>query len=390
MDSGQARHDVGTAAAADAGGVDAALLGDFLATLTDAAAGGRRLRRRELEACAAAGRTAATAGVPLRALVDLYLSAAWRLWRDVPAVSRGNAERVRAAALSMLRATDDGVAALAEGFQLARADLSRLQEGARHDVLEALLAGGRRAIDAAGPAMELGLVVSGPLAVLVASRPGGLTGPAHAGLPGRVERALQGRHGDAQPLVLTRSGELICVFAAPDPSAVAEVRVAVSGALDDRLGGAGTWRAAVSSRRSGASGVRISHDEARYALELADRLSLPDAVVDATDLAVYRVLLRDRPAVDDLVVTTLTPLLAARGGPGPLLETLAAFYASGCVATATAARLHLSVRAVTYRLARITDLLGRDPGDPAERLTVQAAVTAARLLDWPRVPLTRA
>jgi len=60
------------------------------------------------------------------------------------------------------------------------------------------------------------------------------------------------------------------------------------------------------------------------------------------------------------------------------------------VATHTAARLHLSVRAVTYRLARVADLLGRDPSDPADRLTLHAAVTAARLLDWPRTPLDTA
>lgn len=388
MENERSLRAVGAAAAEDAGGVEPDLLGDFLATITVAAAAGRRLRRRELEACSAEGRRAATAGVALRALVDLYLSAAWRLWRDVPEVSQGDADRVRAAALSMLRATDDGVAALAEGFQLARADLSRLHEAARHDVLEALLAGGRRAIDAAVPAMELGLVVSGPLAVVVARRPGGFTGPSHAALPGRVERTLQGRHGDAQPLVLTRSGELICVFAAPDPAAVSEVRAAVATALDARLGGDDAWRGAVSSRRTGPSGVATSYEEARYAVELADRLGLGEAVVDAADLAVYRVLLRDRPAVDDLVATTLTPLTTARGGAAPLLETLEAFYGSGGVATLTAARLQLSVRAVTYRMARIADLLGRDPADPAERFTLQAAVTAARLLDWPRTPLT--
>jgi DNA-binding PucR family transcriptional regulator len=133
--------------------------------------------------------------------------------------------------------------------------------------------------------------------------------------------------------------------------------------------------------------VRASHDEARYALEIADRLGLRQPVVDAADLAVYRVLLRDRPAVHDLIRGTLTPLTQARGGAVPLLETLDAYYATGCVATETAARLYLSVRTVTYRLARVAELIGRDPADPAHRFTVQAAVTAAKLLDWPATPL---
>ncbi len=395
---------IAAAAAGDAGGIDPALLGGFLLAVVAATAAGRRLRRRELEACAASGRRAAVRGVALRALVDLYLSAAWRLWRDAPEVADGDAGRVRDAALAVLRAADDGVAALVEGFQLARADVIRLQESVKHDVMEALLAGGQQAIEATGPAADIGLTLSGPVAVLVVRRPAGFGGPDTAAVPGRLERALQGRHGDAQPLVLIRSGDLVCVFAAPDPAAVQSVRDAVTRELDVHpagrgpaygAGGAATagrdrarvWRGAVSSPRIGASAVRTSHDEARYALDLADRLALEQPVVDARDLTIYRVLLQDLPAVHDLVRSTLTPLTRARGGAAHLVETLDAYYATGCVATETAARLNLSVRAVTYRLARVAELIGRDPSDPAERLTLHAAVTAARLLDWPATPL---
>ena len=53
------------------------------------------------------------------------------------------------------------------------------------------------------------------------------------------------------------------------------------------------------------------------------------------------------------------------------------------MATAAAARLHLSVRAVTYRLDRVKSLTGFDPLDPAHRYTLQTAVLGAKLLDWP-------
>ena len=56
--------------------------------------------------------------------------------------------------------------------------------------------------------------------------------------------------------------------------------------------------------------------------------------------------------------------------------------------TATARRLHLSVRAVTYRLERVATLTGYDPTDPAQRFTVHAAVLGARLLGWPQHHLT--
>jgi DNA-binding PucR family transcriptional regulator len=95
------------------------------------------------------------------------------------------------------------------------------------------------------------------------------------------------------------------------------------------------------------------------------------------------VLLRDQPAIADLVQSVLGQLVHARGGAEPLLATLDAYFASGSVTTETARRLHLSVRAVTYRLDRIKTLTGYDPTDPAQRFTVHAAVLGARLLGWP-------
>jgi DNA-binding PucR family transcriptional regulator len=79
----------------------------------------------------------------------------------------------------------------------------------------------------------------------------------------------------------------------------------------------------------------------------------------------------------------LGPLLGARGSAGALLETLDAFFATGANTTETARRLHLSVRAVTYRLARVQALLGVDPKDPAERYALQSAVLGARAVGWP-------
>lgn len=375
---------VAAGAASDAGGTDPALLGGYLDTVVEAAATGRQLRRHELQACAEAGRVAAEQGVALRALVDLYLSAAWRLWRDVPQVGAGGADRVREAALFVLRAADDGVAALAEGYQLARIDLARQLESARHALLDALLAGGRAAVEA-GATTDLGLPASGPLAVALATSPAGFGDPGTAALPGRVERAMQGRRGDAQPLVLIREGVLTCVFAAPDAASVRQASEVVAAEVR-RLDQPG-WRVAVSRPRAGAATVRAGHDEAAEALDLAARLDLVEQVVDAGDLTVHRLLLRDRPAAHDLVRSVLLPLERARGGAAPLVATLDAWFATGCVATETAARLHLSVRAVTYRLARVADLTGHDPADPADRFTLQTAAAVARLLGWPGVPL---
>ena len=136
----------------------------------------------------------------------------------------------------------------------------------------------------------------------------------------------------------------------------------------------------------GPSGVARSFSEARDTLALAARLRLSEPVVRAEELLVYQVLLRDRAALCDLIETVLTPLRRARGGAEPLLATLEAYLDSGGNTTRTAQRLHLSVRAITYRLHRIVTLTGLHVGNPAHRYTLHMAVLGARALGWPDNP----
>jgi DNA-binding PucR family transcriptional regulator len=116
---------------------------------------------------------------------------------------------------------------------------------------------------------------------------------------------------------------------------------------------------------------------------MATRLHLPMPVIHSEHLLIYRVLLRDQPAIVDLVQSVLGSLTRARGGAQPLLATLDAYFASGAVTTEAARRLHLSVRAVTYRLNRVKTLTGYNPTDPTQRFTIHAAVLGAQLLGWP-------
>ena len=389
---------VASAGADDAGGLDTALLGDFLEVVTEAVVVGRRLSAAELQRYRGLGSEAARRGVALRALLDLYLSSAWRLWRHLPAVAGAARDpaAVVTAAEAVLRAADDGVAALAEGFQLARRDLVREQEAARREFVDDLLVAGGDVAGLLRRAVGFGLDLSGPHAVAVveAQRPFADGTP----LLGALERALQGRKADADALVASKEGLLVVVLAAPDRAAVSEVTDALARVLGPTPGGparvellrrseAGAWRMGVGRRRSGPAGVRTSYEEARDALLIGSRLDLADAIVDATDLLVHQVVLRDRPAITDLIEALLLPLEQARGGAEPLLATLRAWFASGGNSAAAARALHLSVRAVTYRLQRVHALTGQDPAHPDQRLALEVAVLGARLLDWPARPL---
>lgn len=391
--------EVARAGAADAGGLPIDLLGGFLPAVVAAVKQGAPIPPRSLRAYRNLGARAAREGVPLRALLDLYLSSAWRLWRLLPpvAAARDDPDAAVIAGEVMLHAVDDVVAVLTEGYQLARRTLIREQESARQEFIDDLLAGSADVPAVLGRAAGFGLDLAGPhaVAVVAATRPFDHAGP----LLGSLERAVQGAKGDAHALLGSKDQRLVMVFAAPDRAATAHVAEQIAGVLrresanrdgaanrDDAHGDAahadGAWRIALSRARSGADGVAASYREAVEALALADRLGLPARILDASDLLAYRVLLRDRAALDDLIIATLGPLRSARGGAGPLVRTLAAYFDAGGNTAETARRLHLSVRAVTYRLERIAQLTGRDPASAQDRFALHAAVLGATLTGW--------
>lgn len=225
--------------------------------------------------------------------------------------------------------------------------------------------------------MRFGLLLSHAHAVAVAQGPE----PYDDGcaVSRAVESSLFARFGDRRVLLTTKDGRLICVAPADEPDVLAHFAKQAYAATDGQV--------AVGRAHPGAGGVVHSYEEALNALDLAARMHLDDPVLHASDLLVYPVLARDRQAMADLVQTVLGPLQQARGGARPLLDTLTAYFDSGCVTAQAARHLSLSVRAMTYRLDRIHRLTGADPGDPVQRYTLQTAVIGARLLGWPDQPL---
>ena len=390
--------EVAANASRDAGGVPVELLGDYLPLLADAAISGRRPRRAELDAVETLGRRAAEQGVSAGRAVQLYLSAARRLWQDLPAVARSrDSEAVRAAASAVLHVIDDAVATLAEGYATARRDLVRREEALRRELVDDLLRGDSDPGALAHRAEPFGLDLarSHQVALAASSRRRPDTEAAITAL----EAVIFDRLGDRDVLVATKDGLLVVLapaetVAGPAPSGRGATGPAPSGqgATDlgrlmhdqlRRLPRGRPWRVAVGRPHPGLYGIARSYEEARESLTMATRLRLPDPVVNARELLIYRVLLRDQPAMVELVDAVLSPLAQARGGAEPLLLTLQAYFDTGAVATETAKRIHVSVRAVTYRLQRIRTLTGYDPSDPADRFTLQAAVLGARALDWP-------
>ncbi|WP_245984394.1 PucR family transcriptional regulator [Streptomyces tateyamensis] len=336
--------------------------GSWSRLLGEVAQSGRRLRREELESLRAYGDRAAEEGRGLAELVDERLAVTGQAWEGRP---------VTAASMAALRA---GLAAIADGHGRAYRERLRREEAGRRQFVADLLSSRSDVGRLAEHAERFGLNLACAHVVAVAGGDGyDLGDPLVRGL----ERQLLGRFGEQEVLLAVKHGRLVCIVpAGPGEDAVVKAFAELTPGR----------RVAVGREHSGPGGVLHSYEEARSALEQAEQLGLPGQLLHAADLLVLPVLLRDREALEELVRSVLEPLRKARGGAGPLLETLTAYADSRYVTAEAARRLGLSVRALAYRIAHIVRLTGLDPDEALQRYTLETAVLGARLLGWPRTP----
>ncbi|MGY1709343.1 PucR family transcriptional regulator [Geodermatophilus sp. SYSU D00758] len=381
------------AAASARHGVSPSLLDGYPQALVAVARTGRQLSLEEEATCSRLGRQAVEMGVSLPALVDLHMHTSRRVWSRLPELLGASRERpLRGTELlgigeAVWRAADAALGALTAGYVEAQRLVVHQQEEEWREFVDDLFTGGSgvAALIERGESFGLQLAAGRHAVVVIECDRAVLAG---SGIRGIVETAARARLGNRGLLVAAKDGRAVCVVACPsDDGCGADLgsRLAeLAGPLVSRTVGGAAWRAGVGRPQAGPRGVQRSYQEALAALDTAGRLALPQHVVHAADLLVYRVLARDETALTELVSAVLGPLAQARGGVQPLLETLEAYFAAGGNATEAARRLHLSVRAVTYRLQRVQELTGYAAGNPAHRLPLLVAVTGARLLDWPR------
>jgi sugar diacid utilization regulator len=187
---------------------------------------------------------------------------------------------------------------------------------------------------------------------------------------------------------LSRIGRAIFLvhMTASPPGAQAGLRAARSAerglaAINARIPGL-VLRAGVGTAHEGAMGLRASAAEARIALVAARSSGKKDAVTVHDATGVQRMLMEwyATETARTSVQTQLAPLeqLGPKRGTAAI-RTLAVYLDQQGSIVRTAKELHLHRNAVTYRLRRITELLGADLEDPDQRLAIQLACRA-RLL----------
>ena len=222
-------------ASKDCGGVPTEFLAGYLSLLADAATSGQAPCRPEIEAVRLQGRRAAEAGVAVGRGVDLYLSAARRVWTELPAVVRQRENQaVRAAAEALLHVVDEAVAAFAEGHAAAGRELVRREEGLRRDLVDDLLRGDSRLSELVERAEPFGLDLTRAHQVALAQPSRRL--PSIAAATSALERVVLDRFGDRDVLVATKDG-LVVVLALAEATGAPATSMGVATTREPRQDG---------------------------------------------------------------------------------------------------------------------------------------------------------
>ena len=368
------RHVAGVAehAGTDAG-IDGALLGEFLSDALATVSSARRLSSTSLNTYRLVAADAAERGVSLASLIDLYLSATWRLW-EAMGESRGSASvaSVSDAAGYLFRAADDAAAALADGYSTAQRQTVRREESLRREFVDDILIGTGDSTALQDRAARFGFNIAGTHQVAVASTQRILmdAGPVQARVEARVLASFSGR----DVIVATKDGHLVCVFPDPRIDPVVDLLRHLEECSE------GPWRLGVGRSYPGRSGIVRSYEEARMSITLADRLGLTNPIARFASMLPYRLLTLDPSTLAETVTAILGPLQHARGGGDQFIETLEAFFEASSNISGAARRLHLSPRAVVYRLDRIKQLTGYAPLEAEGRFVLELAVRGRALL----------
>lgn len=274
-------------------GIPRSFLGEYPELLAEVSQTGRLPRREELEALRGLGELSAEDGHGLRQLVSLYVRETRRLWGSLPGIARtaDGSERARTGD-ALLAVLDAALVALGEGHERAQRLAMRQEEGKRREFIDDLLYGRSDLGRLAERAQRFGLQLARAHVVAVAAS--AETYDDVDPTVSRIQRELLGRFGERDVLLSTKEGRLVCIAASSERTVLdAFVTLAES----PGPGYSAAERVAVGREHSGAGGVVRSYEEALGALDFAERLRLDAVRLNASELLVFPVLLRDRAAM---------------------------------------------------------------------------------------------
>lgn len=318
-------------------------------------------------------------GVPLSGLLQAYRLGAQLAWAEAKTVVGDDPVRLRAGldlASALMEWVDLVSGAVAQSYLEEYERLSSDREASRRDFLDGVLSGALTDEEVLARAEALGLDPTTPatVAVLALAEPPGDEASLRS-VQHRL-RTLAAELPEAErSLVVARGAEVVLVF----PSAgeaddmtthLRSLAERASDALEVEV------RAGVGRARESLTEIAPSYREASIALAAARASANTSPVSLYGEMLVEELILRERGVSRRLAQSLLEPLAAYP----ELKTTLIEYLDHGPSLPAVAKRLFLHPNTVSYRLARIRDLTGRDPKTPAGVAELFLALRAAQLI----------
>lgn len=312
-------------------------------------------------------------GISLESLLQAYRLWGQYVWETVTTTARENRRDEREAALRMAGKIIEQMnlisTAIAQAYLDEAQGLWSDQEVVRRDLLEAMLAGQAGSERVRAQAGAIGHDLRESYVVVLLARPTGTDDDARGrtrapqpSLRHVVETSkgrLRAEGGDAI-LVGLRHEQVVVLYPADRPTQLDTLRrqcadLAVDVAREGFFVGIGGWHV-------GGEGIAMSYADAREALDIAVTTGAVGVPVSFDDVVLEHIA-RSSPRSRRLLFNVLRPLHAYDEKRGTeLVATLRAYSEAGFNLTRSAAALSVNPNTVVYRLRRIRELTGRDPG----------------------------
>ncbi|MBC2640743.1 helix-turn-helix domain-containing protein [Rhodococcus wratislaviensis] len=226
------------------------------------------------------------------------------------------------------------------------------------EVLEMILSGPARAAELPDRLRAFGIDPTGPLAILTIAVGAAATPP--VGATEEIEQLFSNR--GTPVIVAAGSNDIVTIFPWTSTGALADLAESLADTLTLRFALDRTVVGIGELARS-ASGLRDSLVRSREACHVLRRRSHGPRAATFADVGTHRMLLglHDRTILRRFADDVLGPLRTVDARNGSELErTLRVFLRNDCHWSATATDLYVHVNTLRNRVARITELTGRD------------------------------
>lgn len=343
-------------------------LAQLFDTVITTAGRSRDLTDGECEQFEETGAAAFADGMSLSQLVGTYLGGAAEIWEHV--FADADESRMIELGRGLRRVSEQAVGSLAEGYETAQRLSIRAEESLRRSFLDDLLATDNDPAQLADSARGLDLPLFDQAVVAVARSDRGVTdaGPVHR----RIRTELQSRAPQRNLWVTAKEGNLVVIALDTTPH---QLGVLTTQALE-AIGGA-DWRVSVGSNADGLAAVAASYADALAAFRIAADFEL-SSPTEFDRILVHRLLAADLNVTQAVLQTVIEPLMDKASSD--FMTTLASYIEHGGNMAGVARDLSIGARTVAYRLDRIGQITGYQPGIPEDRFVLELAYRARPLI----------